>query len=149
MKKGLELYVSRVELLKPEEAGRGFVRVPRHLIDGSKKKRDSHFFRRDLVVIMNRFTGASVMRIVYGNSGYNLSESAIAMDYDTLDALGARVSDSMGLLVSRPTFFERVRHFWNTDDPVARFGNRAAILAVTLGILGVIEAAIPFVFHVG
>jgi hypothetical protein len=129
----LAFQVEKVVGLDKDDSSKGIIRLPKHYIDSSKSDR-SKFHRRELVTILNLSNGRRVVRYVMGNSRYDLTGAAAALDYDTRDALGVRFEEEACLVVKRATIKDKWWYYWNSDDPAVRIANRLGGIAILISL---------------
>lgn len=131
-----------VELPK-EDRGleRSIVRLNTSRMDQTRQDKTS-FYRRQPVKICNPLTGQYIIRMPMGGGGLKgLTRDCIALDYDSVDALGVRSGFIEGrvdadLVVSKANAFSIYSYYWDHPDVGYRLAMRLSMIGLALGIIG-------------
>jgi hypothetical protein len=126
----------------------GIVRVHPAWIDAKRLKKKTKLFRRDAVLLHNLENGLSTVRFVMGAGAVAISKpGVIAIDYDTIDALGidSRHNTEIALSISRASYFQVLKHFYNHPDYSCQIAMRLGIVGVLLGLLGAVLGSVSLV----
>lgn len=143
--KNASIAVEQVVQIPSGDSGlqNSIVRIHNMHID-SKKRNKSRFYRRDAVVIENNVTGEKILRYVMGNpGGISISKTAVALDYDAVDALGISFREPVTLVVRRANAIEVYQWFWSHPDLNVQLSMRLGLVGTVLGIIGFFTGLIP------
>lgn len=132
----MKYQVTKMVSQSKDDARLGIVRIPASLIDGKKADADK-FARRELVAIVNTDNGRRVVRyVVGGNQDYRLEHGQAAIDYEARDALLIRRLDApVDVVIVRATYLDRLRYFWNSEDPALRIANRMSVIILLMAVV--------------
>jgi hypothetical protein len=142
------MHVDRVVPLPSLDSGmqHSIVRLHNSRID-SRRLDKSRFFRREPLVIINPDNGAKVLRYAMGTpGGLSVGGSAIALDYDGIDALSVKFKTEVSLEVRRASPWEVYRWFWAYPDLSVRLSIRLGVVGAGLGVLGFMTGFVPLLF---
>lgn len=135
------LFTNTIEK-KDGDYSRPRIRVHNAHIDASKRDK-SLFFRRKPVKIINTNTKQWAVADCLGSGGIKgLTQSTLAIEYDTADLLGIRVGQQCELQVRNATYIDMLKWSWKHPDYMSRMSYQHMFLGTFLAIVGMFSALI-------
>jgi hypothetical protein len=137
---------NKIVRLPAEDSGLSLsiVRFYNGLID-SKKRDKTKFFRRQMVVIVNKDNGNKILRYAMGSASLSIKKQSLAIDYDGLDALALKAKAECNLKVYKANMFEVITWYYNHTDMNVQLSTRLGLLGAALGVMGFTISLVSFI----